>query len=119
MKPLTLKQQHHLIRYGITAPTELELGDMRRPFVYDRMYGFFRVPYALHHIVMSQLYAFHNGFDNAQQGGYKDVADAWLRTYKGTCFRSSQSKDCIAWDYDHLDDFERDVFKRVRYLHEK
>ena len=111
--------------YHASQPVILEQANLRNPFVYDREYGLFYVPYARHVSVMATLYAFHRGFaDYADLAEYLGIgyntglSDRFLKEIEGTCYRSSQSIRPVAGKFYNLNDYEREIFGDVAYLFE-
>lgn len=121
MKKLTEKQQWRLD--NMAGPYRLKDIDISRPFVYDRDYGAFYVPFGCHPAAMSQLLAFHHdqcdGIDVGEFLGLQyshETADAWLRDIPGTCYRSAVGAGITAGRPGNLSAGELRLLGDVEYI---
>lgn len=114
-----------MVRYGLSEAHCLRTADLTRPFVYDRYFGFFYVPATKHPAAMSLLLAWHHGcadpFDLpksvAPSFDSEALADRYLESISGTCYRSSVSKGITyTWTRQSLNVFESDLFSPIKYL---
>lgn len=83
----------------MSDPVPLASADLTRPFVYERRWGVFYVPFGYHPISMSLLLAWQHGCDDAVEVADKlglqmsdETSDHWLRHTPGAAFRSSVGK---------------------------
>ena len=95
--PFTMRQFWKMCDAHMSDPVPLGKADLSKPFVYDRAYGLFYVPFGMHQTAMSLLLAFHHGCHDGIDVSYKlglryseGTADAFLETLPGTAFMSSQ-----------------------------
>lgn len=111
---------------GGYARSLAELADLKS-FVYDRKFGVFPVDGGHHQQVMSQLCAFHHGFESAydmlehlqkETGKRKEtshLADLFIEKIPGTAFKSSVGK-CVTTGTRHsLSQIEKRIFGELRY----
>ena len=97
MQKLTEQQLNRLD--DMDGPYRLKDIDISHPFVYDRKYGAFYVPFGKHPSAMSQLLAFHHDQRDGIDVGFlldldysSETADAWLRDIPGTAYKSAVNK---------------------------
>ncbi len=116
MKQLTEQQRWRICDY-CSDPIPLKEADLSVPFVYDREYGFFYVPFGYHQQVMANLQAFKNSYDDAYDymdvheiGDLYCVADAWLKDNEGVAFRSSVGNHIYTGDRTTLNHAEKRIF---------
>lgn len=128
--PFTEDQWHFLDGMVNSTPCELKdavlfnaYGDLD-DFVYDRKYGYMRVPSGHHQMVMCLLLAYHHGFEYYTDVMRKfkikkedDLAEKWLEL-EGTCFKSSVSTIMKAGYKGNLNASEKIKFKncRINYI---
>lgn len=98
-------------------PLPLAEADLSKPFVYERRWGVFYVPFGHHPGAMSLLLAFQHGLrdgiDAAERLGlsYSDgTADHWLEHTPGAAFRSSVGKTIQIGRWGGLSPLERRYF---------
>jgi hypothetical protein len=111
---------------SMSLPVPLSKADLQQPFVYERSYGVFYVPFGQHQQAMSILLAFRHGLvkgiDVAERLGLSfssGTADEWLRSTPGTCFRSSVGKKIQVGSRASLNALERRLVGReVAYVFE-
>lgn len=97
------------------------VGDL---WVYDRKWGVFRVPPGYHNAAMATLAAFNQGklsyidLMESSLDGSQDIAERYLMTTPGTCYKSSVSSTVIVGKREHLNAAERMAFRhyQIRYL---
>jgi hypothetical protein len=90
-------------------------------FVYDRRYGVIVTEPAHHALIMSLLAAWSYGYERAEdldqyaRLNYTTASDMFLNI-QGTAYKSSVSPAVIAKSSNHLDDWEKNYLKNVKYL---
>jgi hypothetical protein len=97
-RKLTERQFHVLCSLGASEPIPPGRADLSKPFVYDRGWGVFYVPSGHHQQMMATLLAWNHGckdtWEVSQKLGMRcmstKLADHWLETTPGACFKSSQ-----------------------------
>jgi hypothetical protein len=96
---LNQRQWNCLCDFHMNKPVPLEKADLGRPFVYERQYGLFYVPFGFHQSAMSFLLALQHGLDHGIEVAEKlklkyseGTADYWLENTPGAAFRSSVGK---------------------------
>lgn len=105
----------------MSMPVSLQDADLSKPFVYDRQYGFFYVPFGYHTAAMGLLLAFTIGEVNYINAAEKmnvkfdRMADKWLEI-EGHCFKSSVSNKVKAGKKGNLSFAELRVFGEVDYI---
>lgn len=116
---LTRRMLAKVQSHGATGPFPLGSADLTQPFVYERRFGVFYVPFGYHQSFMALLLAFqHNSTDAFAVGkklglssyGSGDIADYWFRTTPGAAFRSSVGDHIQVWTLTGMTVFERTVF---------
>jgi hypothetical protein len=125
MKEITDQMWWKMCSANMSHPVPLHEADHTVPFVYDRDYGFFYVPFGYHQIAMATLLGFHCDRDDlidlAKEHGVEfssGLADEWLEG-EGRCFRSSAGNDIVAGYKANLNAIERRIFGNVRYIFEE
>lgn len=122
-KALTGVQRCAMSEFSMGDPRPLYLADLTRPFVFDREYGVFYCPAGTHRGAMALLLAWRHGLESGQDVARKfglnypdDVADLYLRTTHGTCFKSSTSPHILAGRLGNLSAIEARLLGSVEYL---
>jgi len=94
--PFSDEQWWSMCDANMSLPVPFAKADLQQPFVYERRYGVFYVPFGQHQHAMSVLLAFQHGlvkgYEVAEQLGlcFSDgTADEWLKSTPGASFRSS------------------------------
>jgi hypothetical protein len=112
--PFTDPQWWSMCDASMSLPVPLAKADLQQPFVYERSYGVFYVPFGQHQQAMSTLLAFRHGLvkgiDVAEHLGLSfshGTADEWLRSTPGACFRSSVGKKIQVGSRSSLNALER------------
>lgn len=107
----------------MSLPVTLKDADLTKPFVYDRRWGVFYVPFGQHQLAMSILLAFHHGqtdaIDTAEMLGVEysgGSADLWLEKTPGAAFRSSVGKKVQAGPRGNLTAIERRFFGDLEHV---
>ena len=109
----------------MSSPVPLRDADTTKPFVYDRDYGLFYVPFGYHQQAMALLLTFRRGLDRAyaaaEELGFDfdpiaKLADHWLMTIPGTCYKSSQGSEAQCAKPEHLTAAELRLIGNVRFL---
>ena len=123
MIALTEKQEDRL--YMCSEPIVLGKADLSKPWVYDRDYGLFYCPPAMHQYVMAELLAirlgYKDGIDTAQALNveYSHVcSDFYLKSYEGTAFFSSVGRLPYTGKKNSLNRIESRIIGEVKYLFE-
>lgn len=101
----------------MSQPVKLRDADITKPFIYDRRWGLFYVPFGYHEFAMGTLYSINNGetnrIDMAEKIGrpyeLSTLADLWLEEH-GTAYMSGVAKIITAWSFENLNRQEHDVF---------
>ncbi|PTH79063.1 hypothetical protein [Aeromonas veronii] len=113
----------------MSMPRKLAEADLSKPFVYDRRYGVFYVPFGCHSMAMATILAWDLGvysymdIDN-KAIGISDFrascstafSDYYLENTPGTCFKSSISKQVISGKPAGLNNQEKCFFGDIAYL---
>lgn len=114
---LTQRQWNLYCDFGISTPVPLAQADLTRPFVYERQYGVFYVPGAMHQSAMSLLLALQHGCDDGIDVSkllkleYScGTADYWLENTPGAAFKSSVSSRIKVGSGRGLTPLERRLF---------
>lgn len=88
-----------MVDCNMSNPVPLAEADLTKPFVYERRWGVFYVPFGYHAISMSLLLAWQNNCDSPIDVGdllglraSDETADHWLEHTEGAAFRSSVGK---------------------------
>ncbi len=103
----------------MSDPVPLAKADLSIPFVYDRTYGVFYVPFGYHQAAMATLYAWSIQRDNYTEVAIEldadssDLADAWLDNIEGAAFKSSMGKKIQLGHTSRLTPQERRAFSDV------
>lgn len=107
----------------MSLPVPLAEADVTKPFVYDRRWGLFYVPFGQHQFAMSILLAFHQGSTDAIATAdalglsYSDgSADYWLEKTPGAAFRSSVGKKVQAGPRGNLTVIERRLLGELEHV---
>lgn len=97
--PFSDEQWWKMCDAGMSLPVHISKADLSRPFVYDRSFGVFIVPFGKHQLAMSLLLAWQHGCKSGMAVGEKlsiefsgETADRWLRDTPGAAFLSSVGK---------------------------
>lgn len=97
---LNQHQWNQFCDFCMSEPIPLAQADLSRPFVYERQYGVFYVPWNYHPSVMSFLLAMQFGCEDGIDVAEKlklnyssGTADYWLENTPGAAFRSSVGKN--------------------------
>lgn len=115
-----------LCSFKMSEPVPLHKADLTKPFIYDRNFGVFYVPFGLHQAAMSLLLAWHFDtrtyldLDVAALFGLRDhdtgeLSERFLMM-SGTCFKSGVGKQIICYKKSNLNETELDYFHPLREL---
>lgn len=116
-----------MCNHHMGVPVALSQADLTQPFVYERRFGVFSVPFGHHSGAMALLLALQydktSYLDVTQRLDLKpyDVhaaADYWLMHTPGAAFRSSQGKSLLIGTRKGLTVQERRAFAHAKALDE-
>lgn len=120
---LTPYQWSQFCSFCMSKPVPLATADLTRPFVYERQYGVFYVPWGKHQSAMSFLLALQQGCEDGIDVASKlklnyseGTADYWLEHTPGAAFRSSVGKKIQVASGRGLTPQERRLFGDVDYV---
>lgn len=120
---LTPYQWSQFCDFCMSEPVPLATADLTRPFVYERQYGVFYVPWGKHQSAMSFLLALQQGCEDGIDVASKlklnyseGTADYWLEHTPGAAFRSSVGKKIQVASGRGLTPQERRLFGDVDYV---
>lgn len=115
----TDEQWYRMCDSGLSHPFALKDADLTKPFVYDRKLGFYYVGFGQHDIAMRMLFTIHHGElwpDKVQDKlgvHYDDMAEEYLKTISGTCYKSAIRKEIVMWNKHSLSIIEKRIFYPV------
>lgn len=120
----TEKQWYGMCSCNMSLPVPLHKANITKPFVYDRKFGLFYVPFGYHQSAMSLLLAWQLGLDKGVQVVTKlkiafssETADYWLENTPGAAFKSSISYFVQAARPNSLNAIERRIFGEICYIY--
>jgi len=124
ISPFTDEQWWAMCDANMSLPEPLAKADLTKPFVYERRFGVFYVPFGYHQLAMGTLLAFQHGLTKPGQvaellnlnlfgtGGH------WLEHTEGACFFSSVGRTFQVWNPRSLNAIERRILgvKNITYI---
>ena len=123
---LTEKQENKFIEFDIEGPYPLVQADLTRPFVYERNYGVFYVPFGMHQAAMSLFLALQHGCNSGIEVSEKlgldyysnCAADYWLENTPGAAFKSGCSDKVFVGSVESMTFQEKRLFKNISPIFE-
>lgn len=122
MDEFTKEQEESMFNVCMWKPVPLA-GFSCELWVYDRKWGIFQVPSGYHNAAMATLAAFREGKSNYIElfqrwnDGSQDVAERYLLSTPGTCYKSSVSSRIIAGKRENLNSAERMAFRHFNIMY--
>lgn len=109
----------------MSRPVPLGVADLSLPFVYERRFGVFYVPFGRHQGAMALLLTFQHNSTNIQEVakklglslyGTKPMADYWLHHTPGAAFKSSTGGRIQIGSRKNMTSAERMAFKEANLV---
>jgi len=135
MTGLTEEKQSKIMDYGMSRPIPLEDANLKRSFLYDRVFGFFYIDSGNHQLAMALLYSWHQGFNDVYDmcenekfshlhsrgmNRHEEVADKYIEEIEGTCYKSSCSRSIVGQSINGFNEYELEIFEgRMAYLEDE